>query len=103
GVGRDGRGGDGGLEIIDYPHIRPRAVARSSVAQIRAARLALPALSRVGYVRGAADRVPEALLAVGVPLVLLDADSLAHGDLSRYAAVVVGSRADGCEQALAGA
>ena len=28
-VGSDGRRRDGGLEIIDYPHIRPRAVARS--------------------------------------------------------------------------
>ncbi len=61
----DLRAGSGWLEIIDYPHIRPRALTRPSVAQIRAARVALPGLSHVGYVRGAADRVPEALLAIG--------------------------------------
>jgi hypothetical protein len=33
---------DGGLEIIDYPHIRPRAIARASTAEIRATPLALP-------------------------------------------------------------
>src|SRR5881394_2355187 len=55
----DLRAGSGWLEIIDYPHIRPRALTRPAVAQIRAARIALPVLSRVGYVRGAADRVPE--------------------------------------------
>ncbi|MFN2571432.1 MAG: PIG-L family deacetylase [Gemmatimonadales bacterium] len=96
----DVRAGSGWLEIIDYPHIRPRALSKPSIAQIRAARLSLPALSRVGYVRGAADRVPEALLAVGVPLELIGADSLARGDLSRYDAIVIGSRAYEVEPAL---
>jgi hypothetical protein len=99
-VGADGRRYDGSLEIIDYPHIRPRALARRSVAQIRTARIALPALSHVGYVRGAADRVPEALMAVGVPLELIGADSLVRGDLSRYDAIVIGSRAYETEPAL---
>ncbi|PYO94308.1 MAG: hypothetical protein DMD62_06235 [Gemmatimonadetes bacterium] len=93
-------GGTGWLELIDYPHIRPRALTKPSVAQIRAARVALPALSHVGYVRGAADRVPEALLAVGVPVELISADSLARGDLSRYDAIVIGSRAYETEPAL---
>jgi len=93
-------GGTGWLELIDYPHIRPRALTKPSVAQIRAARVALPALSQVGYVRGAADRVPEALLAVGVPVELISADSLARGDLSRYDAIVIGSRAYETEPAL---
>ncbi len=96
----DLRAGSGWLEIIDYPHIRPRALTRPSVAQIRAARVALPGLSHVGYVRGAADRVPEALLAIGVPVELIGADSLARGDLSRYDAIVIGSRAYETEPAL---
>ncbi len=96
----DLRAGSGWLEIIDYPHIRPRALTRPAVAQIRAARIALPALSRVGYVRGAADRVPEALLAVGLPLDLIGPDSLARGDLSRYDAIIIGSRAYETEPAL---
>jgi hypothetical protein len=54
----------------------------------------------VGYVRGASDRVPEALAAVGVPVVLLDADTLARGDLSRYEAIIVGSRAYEIDPAL---
>lgn len=92
--------GAGSLEIIDYPHIRPRALTKPSVAQIRLAPIALPALSRVGYVRGAADRVPEALLGIGVPLELIGADSLARGDLARYDAIVIGSRAYETEPAL---
>jgi len=98
---RAGPGGGGGwLEVIDYPHIRPRALTRPSLAQVRAARVALPGLTRLGYVRGAADRVPEALLAVGLPLELIGPDSLARGDLSRYDAIVIGSRAYETEPAL---
>ena len=99
-LGQDGRRSEGSLAIIDYPHIRPRPVVHPSTADIRLARIALPALSRVGYVRGASDRVPEALAAVGVPIELLDADTLARGALSRYDAIVVGSRAYETDPAL---
>jgi len=98
--GAGGRRHEGALQIIDYPHIRPRALVQGSVVQIRAAKIELPPLSRVGYVRGAADRVPEALLAVGVPIELLGPDSLARGDLSRYDAIVIGSRAYETDPAL---
>ncbi len=91
---------DGALALIDYPHIRPRAVVHASTAELRAARIALPTLARVGYVRGASDRVPEALQAVGVPIELLGPDTLARGDLSRYDAIVIGSRAYETEPAL---
>jgi LmbE family N-acetylglucosaminyl deacetylase len=99
-TGTDGRISDGALTLIDYPHIRPRPSAHPSTVEIRLARILLPGLSRVGYVRGAADRVPEALKEVGVPIVMLDADSLARGDLSRYDAIVVGSRAYEVDTAL---
>ena len=91
---------DGALVVIDYPHIRPRPVVHGSTVEVRAARIALPPLTRVGYVRGASDRVPEVLSAVGIPIELLGADSLARGDLSRYDAIVIGSRAYETDTAL---
>ena len=84
---------EGSLAIIDYPHIRPRGVTHASVGEVRVARIALPKLARVGYVRGASDRVPEALDAVGVPIELLGPDTLARGDLAQFDAIVIGSRA----------
>jgi LmbE family N-acetylglucosaminyl deacetylase len=99
-TGVDGRTSDGALAIIDYPHIRPRPAVRPSTVEIRLAKILLPGLARVGYVRGAADRVPETLAQVGVPIVLLDADSLERADLSRYDAIVVGSRAYEASPAL---
>ena len=99
-TGTDGFTSRDALTIIDYPHIRPRPSVHPSTVEIRVAKILLPGLARVGYVRGAADRVPEALAEVGVPVVLLDADSLAHGDLSRYDAIVIGSRAYETDPAL---
>jgi len=99
-TGPDGRVSEGALAVIDYPHIRPRALVHPSTVDVRVARLVLPSLSRVGYVRGASDRVPEALAAVGVPIEVLDPDALARGDLSRYDAIIVGSRAYEIDPAL---
>src|SRR2546425_51679 len=95
-----GRPSEGALALIDYPHIRPRAAVHASTAELRATRIALPVLTRVGYVRGASNRVPEALQAVGLPIELLGSDTLARGDLSRYDAIVIGSRAYETEPAL---
>ncbi len=89
----DGRRFDLALPLVDYPHIRdtPRPVAAR--VEIETADLRLPPLKRVGYVRGASDRVPELLRQVGVPVELLDDEQLQAGDLGRYDAIVIGSRA----------
>jgi LmbE family N-acetylglucosaminyl deacetylase len=89
-----------GVFTMDYPHVRPRAYVGPAAAAVRVAPLALPKLARVGYVRGAADRVPEALRSVGVPVELLDARALERGDLARYDAIVLGPRAYETEPVL---
>jgi LmbE family N-acetylglucosaminyl deacetylase len=101
-VARDAAGHryEAGLVTVDYPHIRPRSLVRPPVAVVRVTPLVLPPLARVGYVRGAADRVPEALAGVGVPLTLLDGATLARGDLSRFDAIVIGPRAYETDSAL---
>ena len=89
----DGRRFDLAVPLIDYPHIRatPRPVPARLAVQT--ANLRLPPLKRVGYVRGASDRVPEFLRQVGVPVEMLGDEQLVSGDLGRYDAIVVGSRA----------
>jgi LmbE family N-acetylglucosaminyl deacetylase len=83
---------DAGMRTVDHAHTRPRTMARRAVATIRMADLLLPRLRRVAYVRGAADRVPEALATVGLPVDLLRGADLAR-DLGRYDVIVVGPRA----------
>ncbi len=80
-------------EIIAYPHIARRGMSRPAVGTIRVMDIAVPPLTSVAYVRGAADGVPEALAGLGIPVVDLTPDSLARGDLSRFDAIVIGSRA----------
>ena len=87
--------------VVDYPHIRPTPYPETAEVAITAADVKLPPVKRVGYVRGASDRVPEFLLQVGVPLALLGPHELLEGDLSGYDAIVVGSRAYETDPALA--
>jgi LmbE family N-acetylglucosaminyl deacetylase len=88
------------LPLLDYPHVRPTPRPVAAAATVAALDLRLPPLRLVGYVRGAADRVPEALAQVGLPLQLLGERDLAEGDLSRFDAIVVGSRAYETDPAL---
>jgi LmbE family N-acetylglucosaminyl deacetylase len=86
--------------VIDYPHIRPTPRPRPADVPVSAVDVKLPALKRVGYIRGASDRVPEFLRQVGVPLELLGPQDLLEGDLGRYDVIVVGSRAYETDPAL---
>lgn len=99
-VDDDGRRYSEGVDVISYPHIRPVARARPAVSRIVLSSIALPLVSRVGYIRGAADRVPEALMQLGLNLDLLTEDQLAGGDLSAYDVIIVGSRAYETDEAL---
>ncbi len=97
----DGRRFAAALPLVEHEHVPPTPTLRPARVEISATELALPRLQRVGYVRGASDRVPEFLRAVGLPIELLAAEELAAGDLAGYDAIVVGSRAYETEPALA--
>ena len=78
---------------VDYPHIHPRSYTRAATASVHLAPLALPPLAKVAYLRGAADRVPEALESVGLPVELITGAELAARSLARYDVIVIGPRA----------
>ena len=88
-----GRRYDQGVFTVDYPHIRPRSWTQASTATVNVAPLELARLKRIGYIRGASDRVPEALESVGLPIEMLDHTVLERANLAAYDAIVVGSRA----------
>ncbi|MFN7942029.1 MAG: PIG-L family deacetylase [Thermoanaerobaculia bacterium] len=96
----DGRRSDGALPLVDYPHIRPQVWPHEATTTVVRADIRWPRLDRVGYVVGAADRVPAALESIGVPLERLSAAALESGDFARFDAIVVGSRAYESEPAL---
>ena len=80
------------LHVIDYPHIPPQTLFPPSATPVVRADVRTLA-HRVGYVMGAGDEGPQALRQVGIETVLLTADDLARGDLSRFDAIVTGVRA----------
>jgi hypothetical protein len=94
---------DRSIRMVDYEHIRPTPMPVPARVAVAADRIRLPQLRRLGYVRGASDRVPELLREIGLPVELLTADELEVGDLSAYDAIVVGSRAYETDPALAAA
>ncbi|MDA8017141.1 MAG: PIG-L family deacetylase [Thermoanaerobaculia bacterium] len=89
------------LQIIDYEHIRPVVRPLPAALELTVANIALPDVSRIGYVRGASDRVPDLLRELGLPLEILTAEQLAAaGDLTDFDAIVVGSRAYEADPAM---
>ncbi|MFP3941770.1 MAG: hypothetical protein ACLF0P_15855, partial [Thermoanaerobaculia bacterium] len=100
-AGAPGREYRAAFPVLDYPHVRATPRPRPAVVELAAADIRLPELEAVGFVLGASDRVPEALAAVGLPVVPLTGSELAEADLARFDAVVVGSRAYETEPALA--
>jgi len=97
----DGRKMDEAIRAIDYGYIPLTPQPEPATVAVAAADIRLPELRRVGYVRGAADRVPETLAAIGVPIEILAERDLLAGDLSVYDAIVIGSRAYETDPALA--
>ncbi len=82
-----------GRVTISYPYIRPRSYLSPATVRVTALDLVLPPAKRIGYIRGAADRVPEALALAGMPIEVIDGAALSLGGLERFDAIVVGPRA----------
>ncbi len=91
---------DQAMRVIDYEHVRSAAMSRRATVEVSAGDIRLPRLRRLGYVRGASDRMPQSLIRIGLPLELLSADDLAAEDLASFDAIVVGSRAYEVDPAL---
>ena len=89
----DGRHFGRALPLIDYEHVRPTAMPQAARVELSVGEIRLPRLARIGYVRGASDRVPEHLRRIGLPLQLLSGEALSEQDLTGFDAIVVGSRA----------
>jgi len=78
---------------IDYPHIRPHLLFRVADATATIAPVRFAGDRRIGYVRGAADAIPEALSAAGVPFRLLAPEELEGSALDSLDVLVIGPRA----------
>jgi LmbE family N-acetylglucosaminyl deacetylase len=88
------------MRTIAYPHIETHRTYRPATVRMQALDLKVAPV-RVGYVMGSGDQIPEALRRMGVDVTVLDAETLARGDLSRFDPIVVGIRASEARPAFA--
>ena len=77
---------------IEYPHFPIQAVHREASVPLVAFPLVRKG-DRVGYVEGPGDKVADALRDLGYAVDVLSDETLSHGDLSPWSAIVVGVRA----------
>jgi LmbE family N-acetylglucosaminyl deacetylase len=79
-------------DVIDYSHIPLQVVLQPASVRLVPLTVALPE-GRIGYVPGSGDTIAEDLAHVGMEVETISDERLRSGDLSRYAAIVVGIRA----------
>jgi hypothetical protein len=81
-----------GFKTVQYPHIPPIRVFRSSGVYLQSVDVVTPRTLAVVYVQGPPDGVGPALQQIGVSTAVVTPDQLAAVDLSRVTTVVMGPR-----------
>lgn len=89
----DGRRYGKGYIPIEYEHIRPQRLYRDAAVHLVAVDVRVPAGLTVGYIPGVGDNVAPTLQTLGIPVTVLDPASLGSVNLSKFGAIVVGTRA----------
>ncbi|MHA4810710.1 PIG-L family deacetylase [Flavitalea flava] len=80
------------LKTVNYDHIPRIDYFRPSVQKFVIADVKI-AGKRIGYIEGAGDKVPEALLQMGYEVVFLKEKDITSGNLKQYDALLTGIRA----------
>jgi LmbE family N-acetylglucosaminyl deacetylase len=88
--GRDYRAG---YEVIAHPGLEPRNLYSSAIETLRGTEVRITPSSKVGYIVGAGDQVPQALEEIGLKPQLLSPADLASANLSQFDTIFVGIRA----------
>jgi hypothetical protein len=89
----DGQTYSRGYVPIEYEHITPERIYRSSEVAIHAIDIDVPSRLDIAYVRGVGDNVEPALEQLGIPVTVIEPRAIPTVDLSKFSTVVVGPRA----------
>ena len=82
-----------GYTTIRHRDLETRYLYRDAVASVRGVDVKIASGLKVGYVMGVGDDVPSGLAQIGADVTLLGEQDLATGDLSRFSAIMTGTRA----------
>ncbi|MGD2121192.1 MAG: PIG-L family deacetylase [Gemmatimonadota bacterium] len=89
----DGRVFQGGVELVDYTHIRRGALFPASESVVSVFQVDLPEGLRVGYVMGSGDDGPDAIRQMGAQVELLAPEAVRAGGFGGFDVLVLGIRA----------
>ena len=89
-----------GYMAIEYDHIRPQRLYRDASAAIEAVDLKVPPDAVIAYIQGVGDNSAPMLQQLGLRVTTLNPADIPKTDLSRFNAVVVGTRAYESNDAL---
>ncbi len=81
-----------GYREVNYPHIPPLRLYRSSASYVHAVEIQVPRALSVAYVATQPDGTAQALREIGIPTTYLTPEELPLVDLARFTAVVIGPR-----------
>ncbi len=87
-----------GYQMVGYTGLRPYPDERPAAYRTTGINLRVPPSLKVGYIMGTGDTVPQALESVGIQVPTISPQQLATGNLSEYAAIVLGIRAYAARQ-----
>jgi LmbE family N-acetylglucosaminyl deacetylase len=96
----NGRRFASGYTAIEYDHIRPQRLYRDAKVEVEAVDLKVPADAVIAYIQGVGDNSAPMLQQLGLRVSALDAADIPRTDLSRFNAIVVGTRAYESNEAL---
>lgn len=80
------------MRTLSYPHIQTHRIYKPAIAKANVLDLKV-APTKVGYIPGSGDKMPEALAQMGIVASVIDERTLASGNLSQYEVIIVGIRA----------
>ncbi|MHB8413634.1 MAG: PIG-L family deacetylase [Candidatus Acidiferrales bacterium] len=88
----DGRDYKEGYHTVGYPGLRPYNLYRASTYRTTGVDVKVAPGLNVGYIMGAGDDMPQALVNLGINVHFLTAEDLSSGDLSKFDAIILGVR-----------
>jgi len=89
-----------GYAAIEYDHIRTQRLYRPSTLALEAVNVNVPRGLTVAYLNGVGDNIAPMLEQLGVNVTVLDPTALPSTDLTKFGAVIVGTRAYEASDAL---
>jgi LmbE family N-acetylglucosaminyl deacetylase len=89
----DGKEYKEGYDIIEHRDLETRYLYHDATARVRGIDVKIAPGLKVGYVMGVGDEVPAGLAQLGVQVTMLNEQDLASADLSRFDAIMTGTRA----------